>query len=210
MNRFLLKLAVVATILSLLGFGALVARADAINPTQTTVTGVVNYEYWDLAGYWGGSQPNVQYYNYYSNGRWIASPPCGSQNTSHWGQGFYCPGTRTIYLDFSQQQSNLGRFGDGSVGFWLAHEYAHHVQVIYNQSRSLPRHELLADCFAGMYVRYGVTRSFRLAYNDYLEARNQIWALSWNDADHGTPAQRLAAFDYGYSTGSWSSCISAY
>ena len=46
-----------------------------------------------------------------------------------------------------------------------------------------------------MYVRYRISKSYRLASNDYGEARSQVWALSWSDPDHGTPTQRLANFD---------------
>jgi hypothetical protein len=50
-----------------------------------------------------------------------------------------------------------------------------------------------------MYFRHGVYTSRKLNYGDYLEARNQIWALS-NTASHGTRNQRLAAFDWGFNS----------
>jgi len=206
--RVLTLILVAAAVLA--ATSALPDTARAINPTQTTATGVVNYEFRDLAAFWGGQQPGVRYYNYYANGQLVVyNTPCGSTLNNHGTQGFYCPPSRTIYLDHTQQQGNLNRFGDGAVGFWLAHEYGHHVGTIYSQTRANPNNELLADCFAGMYVRYGVTRSYRLFYNDYLEARKQIWALGW-DLTHGTPQQRLNAFDRGYSNGTWAGCITAY
>ena len=133
--------------------------------------------------------------------------PCGSTNTSHGTQGFYCPPSEGIHLDFIQQDSNVRRFGDGSTVFWMAHEYGHHVEKLLSINFRAPFHELLADCFAGMYFNRGVNTSRKLKYNDYLEARNQIWALSAGDADHGTPAQRLRAFDFGYRQVNRNVCI---
>lgn len=106
--------------------------------------------------------------------------------------------------------SNLARFGDGAVGFWLAHEFGHHIQSLYRLRPSVPNFELQADCFADMYVHYGIFNSFRLAAADYTQARNQIWALSWNDTGHGTPQQRLNNFDWGYKQFYFPSCVSGY
>jgi predicted metalloprotease len=202
--------------------GVATTGARAINPTQTTVTGVVNYEFWDLEAFWkpllawyGKSyvRPGVQYYDYYdSYGRMVDfSTPCGTTAGYHGSQGFYCPGSQTIYVDFNQQTGNLKKFGDGSVGFWLAHEFGHHIQRLAGLNpRIAPNVELQADCFAGMYVRYGVSNSYRLFYNDYTEARSQIWALRSNDPSHGTPQQRLNNFDWGYNQLYYPSCVNGY
>jgi predicted metalloprotease len=136
--------------------------------------------------------------------------PCKSTANYHGSQGMYCPESHTIYLDFEQQRSNLSSFGDGSVGFWLAHEFAHHVQHLYGLNPGLPNSELQADCLAGMYVRYGIGTSFLLASNDRTEARNQIWKLSWSDPDHGTPQQRLDNFDWGYNQFYFPRCVNGY
>ena len=58
-----------------------------------------------------------------------------------------------------------------------------------------------------MYFNRGVNRSGLLTYADYLEARNQIWALSGADAAHGTRLQRLRAFDFGFRQIYRESCI---
>ena len=53
---------------------------------------------------------------------------CGSTADFVEVRGCIAPPRPTIYLDFGQQRANLSRFGDGSVGFWLAHEFGHHIQ----------------------------------------------------------------------------------
>ncbi len=81
---------------------------------------------------------------------------------------FYCPLDRGIYIDtdfFSIMESQLGA-QDGPLAelYILAHEYGHHVQNLYGvleESQKDPRGadsgavrvELMADCFAGMWVQ---------------------------------------------------------
>jgi predicted metalloprotease len=196
-------LAVVLLALSLsvaLGFTA--ERAEALNPNQTTVVGTVNAVYWDIDKFWGLTtyDPAVGYYNYVSNGQVVHfNTICGPTSSNVGTQGFYCNGGH-IQLDWTQQTGNLSTYGDGAVAFWLAHEYAHHAEWSLGISWTQPYHELLADCFAGQYFRYGVNTSRKLLYNDYLEARNQIWALATSSASHGGKLQRLRAFDYGYNS----------
>jgi predicted metalloprotease len=221
-KRFLRRLAVLSVLTAALSAATFVGTAKAVNPEQTTVTGVVNYEYWDLDAFWKPllnyygktyTQPGVRYFDYYDPyGRLVDySTSCGTTSTRHGSQGFYCPSSQTIYLDYRQQQTNLAKFGDGAVGFWLAHEFGHHIQLLYGLNpQVVPNMELQADCFAGTYVHYGILNSYRLAGNDRAEARNQIWALSWTDTDHGTPQQRLNNFDWGYSKFYFPSCINGY
>ena len=212
--RQIVVLLAVATIVASAGF---TDNAKAFNPEQTTVKGAVNIEYWDLVPFWRNiltywrypySNPGVGYYHYYANGQMVNyRTPCGSTRNSWWTQGFYCRGA--IYLDLTHQRRNLRRYGDGSVGLWLAHEFAHHVQALVQLQRGRPNYELNADCLAGMYFRYGVTHTGKLNYGDYLEARRNIYRAG-GDADHGTGRQRLNAFDYGYSAFSWPACNRQY
>ena len=188
------------------------AQAHALTPEQAYVKPTIDLTYWDLDRFWIPSRrPTVDYYNYYSGGRLIdVNAACGGSTADdHGTQGFYCDGG-WIYIDYNQQAGNLARFGDGAVAFWLAHEYAHHVEWLLgiNWTRSAPYHELLADCFAGMYFRYGTYTSRRLSGNDYQQARNQIWALS-PSALHGTRVQRLRAFDFGFTQTAWRGCVNA-
>jgi predicted metalloprotease len=192
--------------------GVSAGDAQALNPNQTTPSGVVNALYWDLDYFWGQPQrePGVGYYNYWANGQLVNyQASCDWTGDFIGSQGFYCPGTN-IYFDWQQQSSNISTYGDGSTALWLAHEYGHHAQWTLGINWGQPYHELLADCFAGLYFRYGVNVSKKLVYNDYLEARNAIWRLSWNDPEHGTPDRRLKAFDYGFNRVGYQSCTTGW
>jgi predicted metalloprotease len=176
-------------------------EAKALNPNQTSVTTIVNTIYWDLESYWiPATRPGVQYFDYWANGVLVEnSTACMNTAAQHGTEGFYCPGSQNIYFDYNQQVSNVSKFGDGSTAFWTAHEYGHHVEKLLqiDWTRYPPYHELLADCFAGMYFHHGIYTSRKLVSGDYTEAWNQITALSWGDTVHGTPTQRHNAFAYG-------------
>jgi predicted metalloprotease len=194
-----LALVAVATAVAAAAFAG---EAKALNPDQTSVTTIVNTIYWDLDSYW---LPNVRagvaYFDYYANGVLVdLADPCNNTSTQHGTEGFYCPSNGAIYLDYNQQVGNVARFGDGSTAFWTAHEYGHHVEKLLGIDWRMyaPYHELLADCFAGMYFHHGVYTSGKLVNSDYAEAWNQISALSVNDTAHGTPTQRHNAFAYGF------------
>ena len=196
----LCRLAGAIAVLVLVAVAATAGNARALNPNQTSVTTIVNTVYWDLDAYWIPSRrAGVGYYDYYSNGVLVDySTPCNNTSTAHGSEGFYCPTNEAIYLDYNQQAGNVRSFGDGSTAFWTAHEYAHHVEKLLGVSFRAPYQELLTDCLAGMYFHHGVYTSQKLAVGDYGEARNQIWALTAPDPDHGTREQRLRAFDFGF------------
>ncbi|WP_370893039.1 neutral zinc metallopeptidase [Janibacter sp. GXQ6167] len=85
---------------------------------------------------------------------------------------FYCPLDRKIFIDtdfFDLMQKQLGA-EDGALAeeYVLAHEYGHHIQNLYGilgESQKDPkgrtsgavRVELMADCFAGMWVQHATT-----------------------------------------------------
>ena len=201
-KRFARKLVLLAAISAALASAAFPGSAQALNPEQTSVTNIVNTVYWNLDAYWRPSrQAGVAYYDYYYRGVLVDfATPCGNTSGYHGAEGFFCPTNEAIYFDFNQQANNVARFGDGSTAFWTAHEYGHHIEKLLgiDWRTYAPYHELLADCFAGMYFHHGVYTSRVLRYNDYLEARNQIWALGDGDQAHGTRIQRLDAFDFGF------------
>jgi predicted metalloprotease len=206
--------------MSLAVAGALAGQARAVNATQT-VDGIVNVVYWDLDRFWAGlwpanQDPGIGYFNYVDgSGRTVQYhvPGCG-WTTGYVGyQGFYCSATPNgeIHFDFAQQHAHLRGIGDGAVAMWLAHEYGHHAQRMlgYNWRASPPYHELLADCFAGLYFRWGVRTSGALAEGDYREARRMLSYASY-DRDHGTATQRLRAFDYGYRSIGYRACVNGW
>jgi predicted metalloprotease len=207
------RLLALAAVLAAASTAGLTAEAQALNPEQTSVTNTINIVYWDLDRFWIPSQkPGVSYYDYVSGGVLVNyETPCGNTLRFLGAQGFLCPANAGIYFDFNQQVGNIRTYRDGAVAFWLAHEYGHQIQQLLgiNWRAFPPYHELLADCFAGMYFRYGVNTSRKLVYADYNEARNQIWALVNSDADHGTRSQRLRAFDFGYTQAAHSGCTSS-
>jgi predicted metalloprotease len=193
--------------------GVTVGKADALNPNQTTVAGVVGNVYWDLNTFWGNpsQKPGVDYFNYWRNGQLVNyKTECFYTRDQVGTQGFYCDGG-SIYFDYRQQVGNLTNIGDGAVALWIAHEYGHHAQWLrgIKWRSSPPYEELLADCFAGLYFRYGVYTSGTLVYHDYLEARTMLSRLS-SSRSHGTPAQRVRAFDYGFNRIGWRSCTSGW
>ena len=193
--------------------GASTDKAEALNPNQTRVVGVMNALYWDVDKFWGlrTYDPGIGYYNYASNGQNVQfNTECGLTNRNVGFQGFYCPGGH-IYFDWAQQTQHLNSIGDGAVALWLAHEYAHHAEWSLNISWNQPYHELLADCFAGQYFRYGVNTSRKLNSNDYLEARTMLSRMAPTSASHGGAAQRVRAFTYGYNAAiGYTNCTSGW
>jgi hypothetical protein len=188
-----------------------VAAAHAVGPTNTDAVTTVHAEYWDLRAYWGTDAPGLQWFNYRdSAGRWVDfQTPCGNTSAYHGAQGFYCWQSRVVYLDRGQQIGDVAIYGDGAAAFWLAHEYGHHIEYITKTWRNGKTLELLADCYAGTYFKYGSGKG-TVWWADYQEARNQIWALLYDDGSHGSRQERLTAFDYGYRIGNWQTCAAAY
>lgn len=147
---------------------------------------------------------------YYSPGlklyRGQTNSACGYSSDAR-----YCSADRTIYLnlDFLYSQMNnvsrtLGSDGDMAAIVVIAHEYGHHTQTqvpIFSRLQ-----ELNADCMAGAFTRYSALKGV-LDSDDIAEARNGLAnnpddEVSWfNTSSHGTSAQRVAAFDNGYSYG---------
>lgn len=215
LRRFLVLVAVLAV--GAVAFGA--STASALNPPQTTVVGTVNHTYWDLQAFWkpllnyygySYSGPTVDYYNHVKNGVVVDyQTRCGSTATSHGSFGFYCPPVSQIHLDFTQLNGTLRNYGDGAVALWHAHEFGHHIEKLLSVRRGAPNFELMADCFAGLYFRYGYSKSGKILWADYQEARNQLWALG-SSPSHGTNRQRLGAFDFGFKNFTLKGCLNAY
>jgi predicted metalloprotease len=217
---FIRILAIVGAVFAL-GLGVSTTKAHAFSPDQTTVSGVVNTQYWDLDRFWrtnfnawgwgGYSGPYVRYFNpgpfsnYVTNG-------CGSTAqtvfVNDWG--VYCGGSdRAVYLNVNNLQNGINNqsYRDGGAAFLFAHEYGHHIQELEGVRRSSRATELNADCLAGLYFRWGVTQSRVLNSTDLAEARYTIfYAFGGDPVGHGTGSTRLAWFDYGYSTYNIAEC----
>lgn len=128
---------------------------------------------------------------------------------------FYCPADDTIY--FSQKFAGglwsgtvTGPLGqklrpanrDFAVVYALAHEYGHAVQAKLRLGRThgTPAFEQQADCFSGAFAAAASGWNL-LDEGDVKEALAAAWLVGDDGDDHGTPAQRQAAFALGFQAG---------
>lgn len=116
----------------------------------------------------------------------------------------YCPGDNTIYLETSLGDAIDARYGDFGALSILAHEYGH---AYMSQLKNHPLGkdgELLADRYAGAFARFAENKG-TLEAGDLNEARQTFKAVGdysiYSHDHHGTPSERLAAFDMGYASG---------
>jgi predicted metalloprotease len=188
--------------------------AHAMSSPQRTVAGTVNTLYNEV-NYWayavvsssgrGYRSPGVGYAYVspatYSDGCRIEAPHMAT----------YCGGN--IYFNVPVNQSKIDRLGDYASGYWLAHEFGHHVAAslgISNSFKSIVGRELYADCVAGAFTRYAYARGV-LTGSDYSEA---LWTLGDNpypyegSAANGYPlkANRQAWFAWGYTNYNLAAC----
>jgi predicted metalloprotease len=151
--------------------------ADAMNPPQSTVTGTVNTLYWKLQAFWrwylrspGLASPTVDYYN--TSSTYV--PSC-SAYLSESQMMAYCWGPKQIWVHTGVNQSKIDRLRDYAAGFWLAHEWGHHIanELNLDYAFSTRGGELYADCMAGVFTRYAVGWGWLDGW-DYWEA---IWSI---------------------------------
>ena len=128
---------------------------------------------------------------------------CGSEATG-WA-GIYCHGDAKIVVDTgseSVRKAVLGEQGaDAMLGYVLAHEIGHHVQVERNQVRAIDlsgqeavlRAELHAECLAGLWGRAAGL------------APPPDWTYA-PDADHGSVEQQRRWLLTGHTSGRPAAC----
>jgi predicted metalloprotease len=126
--------------------------------------------------------------------------PCAAE-LKHW-TSFYCPAERTIYLYQPNLDSGNTWAGYTAMYAILAHEWTHHVQFILGVPQVNPQMELQADCGSGMFLAAAWPH---MAESD-LEPLRRMLGSTPSDTTHRTPAERLAAFDSGYTNGSVDHC----
>ncbi len=84
---------------------------------------------------------------------------CGSSiyDIGNWdiGGSSFCDLTNTIYLVPEELLSFKKEFGISTVGFVVAHEFAHALQQVIATPLRGPSRELHADCIAGMFLKAG-------------------------------------------------------
>lgn len=169
----------------------------------------------DLNAYWAGEFSRLGYPYRPANLTFVYDKPvdggCGLLY-SEYGPA-YCGYDGTLYYPLSWAVPGgqpLEEYGYSAVAMGMAHETGHHVQAQMDQfGISLDpdgwepiRHELQADCLAGMWsgradARFGAggTEAILTALHD-LEGPL-----------HGTAEQRISAFGTGYYGGDLSQCL---
>ena len=144
---------------------------------------------------------------------------------------FYCPADQTIYLDetyFEELRTKFGgNTGDVAQAYVIAHEVGHHVQYqlgLFDSQDTTSQYgsvqtELQADCYAGVWA-YAENKNGLFANGEISQVTNAASAVgddniqqqttgrvtpeSWT---HGSSAQRVAAFNKGYTTGQPGQCV---
>jgi len=140
---------------------------------------------------------------------------------------FYCPADETSYLDlsfFRELRDRFGAPGDFAQAYVLAHEIAHHVQhqLGFSPGRSNEgsiRHELMADCLAGVWASTTEERGLLEAgdVDEALQAaasvgddriqRQATGRVNPETWTHGSAEQRTKAFRQGFDRGDPNACL---
>ncbi len=113
--------------------------------------------------------------------------------------GLYCHRTRNIVIDLDSHGQRFARTGgyvaDVVLGYIVAHEVGHHVQMLRGAPMTSdgPRHELHADCLAGV---WGKAAGLPLP---------PTWKYA-SDAAHGTSGQRMRWLSRGHMHGRPADC----
>jgi len=130
----------------------------------------------------------------------------------------YCGGDNTIYIGQDQLWGYYADLGDAAAIAGLAHEYGHFVQALHGVPS--PRtdaetiwHENQADCFAGAWVGWADEIGILEYPDDLDDIEGLIERIASReddpDRDHGTVAERRAAFGQGQA-GGLSACNTFY
>ena len=119
---------------------------------------------------------------------------CGSSkdDIGNWdiGGSSYCDLTNTIYLVPEELKTFKNVFGISTIGFVVAHEFAHAVQFAYGvKLRGLSR-ELQADCIAGMFLKAG-NKKLGITREKVFALTQAAYAVG--SKSHGTGTQRKYA-----------------
>ena len=103
---------------------------------------------------------------------------------------YYCPPDHTIVLDPVQLKTFIKAFGNSSVAYVVAHEFAHALQNALEIRLQDPNHELQADCLAGYFIQKG-NKELGVTRENILEMSSVAYSIG--DKTHGTGAQRTYA-----------------
>lgn len=119
---------------------------------------------------------------------------CGSSkfDIGNWdiGGSSYCDLTNTIYLVPEQLKALKKKFGISTIGYVVAHEFAHALQHVYGIQLRGPSRELQADCWAGMFLKAG-NKELGITRDKLLYLSEAAYAIG--SKSHGTGIQRKYA-----------------
>ena len=119
---------------------------------------------------------------------------CGSSiyDIGNWdiGSSSYCDLTNTIFLVPEQLLSFKKTFGSSTIGFVVAHEFAHALQQVYGVELRGPSRELHADCLAGMFLKSG-NKKLNITREKVLYLSEAAYAIG--SSSHGSGLQRKYA-----------------
>jgi predicted metalloprotease len=229
----LTRLALVATVLVTAGVSARSAAGASPQAVAAWVAPRLN-AYWSFVFAKDGLTYRNPTYYYWYNRRgygWLQTPRrCDiyrKRDGLIWAgfsreyapNSFYCPDNDNFYFDW-QLWKTLRR---GAAVVVAAHEWGHHVQHLlgWPERERVTRHlyanyELMADCYAGTFVRH--ERDLReLSAADagdalrLLDSFGDVERIPWSRArSHGSRADRRRWFLRGYATGDPQVCAELF
>lgn len=186
--------------------------ATAMNPPQTTTAGVINLlggtSSWSIRNFWTATLPTWGYrYSTPKLAYYTAPRYCGNSYLAL-GNSFWCATDWTIYLDKSWNQGIINTYGDFGSGGILAHEWGHAIDTMTGRTYKSYLDEYHADCYAGLYYRWGYTGG-RLLASDFNEFYSWLYYQP-QSASHGYGPNRAAWFQWGYSQYTRAACDQVY
>ncbi|HKP52609.1 MAG TPA: neutral zinc metallopeptidase [Chloroflexia bacterium] len=168
----------------------------------------------DIDTYWAGffddegidyAPPDI-FAAYWEDGQYDTE--CGPVEVNN---AFYCGGDHGIYYDYNFLQSELDEVGDFAPVIILAHEWGHLIQgnlgILDDPHYLTFQTEQQADCFAGAWS-WHVEDEGLLEEGDLDEAASSLFRAGdeedfpwFEPGAHGSPQQRIQAFQLGYDEG---------
>jgi hypothetical protein len=150
----------------------------------------------------------------------VPASACDSLRRASEGRNnaFYCSADEKISWDSDFLELLYQLLGSIAPLAILAHEYGHHISHLRGDLANYSvQEELQADCFAGMYVR-SAAKNFQLSAFSVLPAALSFYrfgddpkyaSTDWFVVDaHGSPKERLRAFNTGFIRNSLERCVS--
>ncbi|MBO3749524.1 neutral zinc metallopeptidase [Streptosporangiaceae bacterium NEAU-GS5] len=132
-------------------------------------------------------------------------PKCGGEKLEY-NNAYYCEDGKYVAWDRDFLADGYKK-GDAWVYLIIAHEWGHAIADQLDEKLKAKANELQADCLAGATL-YGAADDGTLEFDngDVAEIKASFKAIGddkpWTKpGDHGTAAQRLAAFDKGHDGG---------